>query len=143
MTNKPRIPDFVVDYLEERKLKGISPYGFMNYVQEHISDTGTKPVYDYLFKDKDFENHQKTVAIFLVEGTDGIEIESSKKYLVRIKNVIEEKSYLSYDEYFGGWFFTSKYTHQRYRAKHTKGELKRAGFGGVFDNPMFEVEEVV
>lgn len=40
------------------------------------------------------------------------------------------------------WFFASNERIEGFRTKHTRKELEKAGFGEVFDNPMFEIEEV-
>lgn len=40
------------------------------------------------------------------------------------------------------WFFSGESEPEDFRTKHTRKQLEIGGFGDVFNNPMFEVEEV-
>ena len=63
------------------------------------------------------------------------------KYLVKCKNVMKDSSFLKYDSIVGRWYFGMKSDSIEIHLYHTKEELEAGGFGGVFDNPMFEVVE--
>lgn len=65
----------------------------------------------------------------------GYEVEQEKKYTVRVK---ANKQPLSYNG-FTGYLFGNKGICE---TQFTKRELIDAGFGGVFGNELFEVEEV-
>lgn len=69
--------------------------------------------------------------IFTLQGKE-------KLYTVKIKSNKENPDYLVYTGSTYA-FYNSIYMKNR---RHTKAELEKAGYGGVFDNPMFEVEEV-
>ena len=72
---------------------------------------------------------------------DGYEVEKEKRYLVKMKGIEKEKCYLNYN--FGGvWLFYNQENFYGYRAHHTRKELEEAGFGEVFNSPLFEVQEV-
>lgn len=71
---------------------------------------------------------------------DGYTVEKEKKYLVKIKGDIQE-NILVYGYGVKRYFFSS-YMYGNRRTYHTKEELEAGGFGGVFDNPIIEVEEV-
>ena len=72
---------------------------------------------------------------------DGYEVEKEKRYLVKMKGIEKEKCYLNYN--FGGvWLFYNQENFYGYRAHHTRKELEGAGFGEVFNSPLFEVQEV-
>ncbi len=71
---------------------------------------------------------------------DGYTVEKEKRYLVKIKGDIQE-NILVYGYGVKRYFFSS-YMYGNRRTYHTKEELEAGGFGGVFDNPMIEVEEV-
>ena len=40
------------------------------------------------------------------------------------------------------WLFASIYETDHQRGSHTRKQLEEAGFGDVFNSPLFEVEEV-
>lgn len=82
-------------------------------------------------------NNQEAFALAWING---YEVEKEKKYLVKIKGDIQE-NILVYGYGVKRYFFSS-YMYGNRRTYHTKEELEAGGFGGVFDNPMIEVEEV-
>lgn len=103
----------------------------------------------------DFENKCKTsrVANWINENNDAIQTlidmrqfgykveEVEERYLVKMKGVEENKSYLCYNAN-GNWLFGKKHNLDRSRTHHTRRELESAGFGNVFKSPLFEVLEV-
>lgn len=73
----------------------------------------------------------------------GYEVEKEPRYAVSIKGIKVDKGFLNYDRFSNTWSFEDDDTGvDRFRAIHTRKELEKAGFGEVFDNPMFEIEEV-
>lgn len=72
----------------------------------------------------------------------GYEVKEETKYKVRIKGVSESKNYLNLDVDNKWYFLASEYEVKGFETKFTRQQLEEAGFGEVFDNPMFEVEEV-
>ena len=73
----------------------------------------------------------------------GYEVEKEARYAVSIKGIKVDKGFLNYDKFSNTWSFEDDDTGvDRFRAIHTRKELEKAGFGEVFDNPMFEIEEV-
>ena len=71
----------------------------------------------------------------------GYEVEKEKRYKVRVKGV-HFNSGLIFDKTNKKWFFSSIYEVDHQRGHHTRKELEQAGFGDVFNCPLFEVEEV-
>ena len=65
----------------------------------------------------------------------GYEVEKEKRYWVKLK-AVDQYLVSVKDENFLG-FLQSKL-----RSKFTRKQLEEAGFGDVFDSPLFEVEEV-
>lgn len=64
-----------------------------------------------------------------------------EKYTVKMKNVCHPD--LGYNIMHGVYsFYNREHNHSGIRYEHEKPELEKAGFGDVFDNPMFEVVEV-
>lgn len=64
------------------------------------------------------------------------------RYLVKLKGVIEGVKVLKYDVHNSTWYMGLLQEYPCIKSFHTKRELEAGGFRGVFDNPMFEVEEV-
>ena len=71
----------------------------------------------------------------------GYTVEKEKRYKVRVKGV-HFNSGLIFDETNKKWFFSSIYEVDHQRGYHNRKELEEAGFGEVFNSPLFEVEEV-
>ena len=110
----------------------------------HVSRTG----WGYYLKDNngrdlkdlsegfELENRKRLINAIL----DGYEIEKEKRYLVKVKGHIHE-NILVYGYGVKRYFFSSSLEGNK-RAKHTRKEIEDAGFGEVFNSPLFEVEEV-
>lgn len=79
--------------------------------------------------------------LFVRAWVNGCHIEKEKRYLVKAKGVYLN-SCLVFDKRNKKWFFSSIYEIDHQIGHHTRKELEDAGFGGVFNSPLFEVEEV-
>lgn len=71
----------------------------------------------------------------------GYKIKKEKRYLVKMKNLRALFCYLGYIPDEGYWTLMASGGKSTV-IKHTRKELEEAGFGEVFDSPLFEVEEV-
>lgn len=71
---------------------------------------------------------------------DGYTVEKERRYLVKIKGVA--CPYLNHDTINELWFYNQKIEGAYTKTQHTRKELEEAGFGEVFNSPLFEVEEV-
>ena len=72
---------------------------------------------------------------------DGYEDEEEKRYLVKMKGMSEENTYLTFR--FGHTWMLSNFEEcEEFRLHHTLKELENANFGWVFDCPGIEIEEV-
>lgn len=71
----------------------------------------------------------------------GYTVEKEKRYLVKMKNLRALFCYLAYIPDEGYWTFMAS-GGKSIVIKHTRKELEEAGFGEVFNSPLFEVEEV-
>ena len=72
----------------------------------------------------------------------GYEVEKEPRYTVRIKGITSKRNCLNYFVEDGKWYINDEVGSVAVRTQHTRKELEQGGFGEVFDNPMFEVEEV-
>ena len=59
-----------------------------------------------------------------------------------MKGLISNYSVLKYKSLDNSWFMGSEQEYEFFKFKHTKEELEKAGFGEVFNSPLFEIEEV-
>lgn len=116
------VPKFIADWYDYAKKQNFS----LSSALEHWSMS------EEVEKWFSYSYNQET---FARAWLDGYEVEKEKLYTVK---VVGTGQYLveRYEEQ--GYVFI--YT--EYPLSFTKSELEAVGFGGVFDNPMFEVVEV-
>lgn len=127
-TKKVTVPQFVADWIEKIKGKGEPLY----YALDH-----TPPEEVDLWFCEDEVNRQNILARAWL---DGYTVEE-KRYKVKVKGVYFNSG-LVFDKTNKKWFFSSIYEVDHQRGHHTRKELEEAGFGEVFNSPLFEVEEV-
>jgi hypothetical protein len=84
---------------------------------------------------------KKNEETFALAWINGYEVEKEKRYRVKMKG-IDKTSYLNHDILKKTWFFSIEHDGFTVRTHHTRKELEDAGFGEVFNSPLFEVEEV-
>lgn len=84
-----------------------------------------------------FNNNSENFALAWIFGYD---VEKEKRYFVKIKGVA--CPYLNHDTINELWFYNQKIEGTYTKNQHTRKELEEAGFGEVFNSPLFEVEEV-
>lgn len=71
----------------------------------------------------------------------GYEVEEEKRYLVKMKGMSEENTYLTFR--FGHTWMLSNFEEcEEFRLHHTRKELEESDFGWVFDCEGVEVQEV-
>ena len=132
--NKPVIPKFVANWYEEHK--GDLEYNIWEYLYDWHNQ-----------KDDDFKkwmnnSSNKTFQTLVNMHQFGYTVEEEHKYNVKFKGISGELNYLNYNSEIQKWYFASSSEIGMVRAKFTRKELEYAGFGEVFNSPLFEVEEV-
>lgn len=80
--------------------------------------------------------------LFARAWLDCYTVEEEHKYNVKFKGISGELNYLNYNSEIQKWYFSSNSEIGMVRTKFTRKELEYAGFGEVFNSPLFEVEEV-
>lgn len=122
-SQKPIIPQFVADWIEESKTvaAGTLKGAYIN-APEKVR---------FWWSGDNVAN----VQVFARAWLDGYELEEEKRYVVKIP-VVNQYLVRVKDENFLG-FLTSKL-----RTYFTRKELEDAGFGWVFDCPGVQIEEV-
>lgn len=121
-----KVPQFVADFIAEQKKLGHT----LSYsIDASMSDRVAEWYWD-------------NSELFARAWLDGYEVEEEKRYLVKMKGIVNALSFLSYHKNGDIWTVTDKNNSDGHRAHHTRKELEEAGFGWVFDCPGVEIEEV-
>lgn len=128
---KPEIPQCAIDVIEEAKKQGYSLFKAMNIndKSEEFRDWIEKP------------ENQETFARAWIEGYEVKKV-TEKRYTVKLKELRDISSALRYHKEEDYWEFGSDNEYGPFRTAHTCKELEKGGFGAVFNNPLFEVEEI-
>lgn len=136
---KVTVPQFVADWIEYCKENHLTITGAFEPVSEHgigLAETFKGSAYKCTRWALDNQN------LFARAWLDGYEIEEEKRYLVKMKGVSEHSNYLNYDSIDDEWYLTDDENGPAVSTYHTRKQLEEAGFGEVFNSPLFEVEEV-
>lgn len=123
---KVMIQRFIADWIVQAKEDGYNIAGAINEAPRGAVD-------DWL----ELEN----VDIFAEAWINGYTIEKEKRYTVKMKNLRALFCYLAYIPDEGYWTFMAS-GGKSIVIKHTRKELEKAGFGEVFNSPLFEIEDV-
>lgn len=118
------IPMFAADFITEQKKLGHT----LSYS------------IDACMSDRVAEWYWDNSELFVRAWIDGYEVEK-KRYLVKIKGV-GDVSFLNHDLQSDSWLINNGDNGKIFKTHHTHKELEEAGFGEVFNSPLFEVEEV-
>ena len=124
------VPQFVADYIEFKKSYDFHVYGAMRVIEDHYD----KRVPEWFY--------EKNIETFIRAWIDGYEVEKEKRYLVKLKDVVCNSRVLRHNINEDTWFMSNEKNYTDLKSYHTRKELEEAGFGEVFNSPLFEVEEV-
>lgn len=128
---KPVVPPFVADYIKYAIENDWDLQDLFKYIEDEEDEKLLRWVYH--------ERNQETLAAAWINGYT---VEKEKRYLVKIKGIDSKSCYL---KRVGNKWIISTSDECRYmyiHTAHTQKELEKAGFGEVFNSPLFEVEEV-
>lgn len=130
---KVKVPQFVADWYEE--VKDDFDYKLWNAIYKYVSGQGSKI--------SDWINVTEDAFLTLVNMHQfGYIVDKEKHYMVKMKNVLKMYSVLNLSKRSKKWYFSNSDESPLYRTKFTRKEIEDAGFGEVFNSPLFEVEEV-
>ena len=125
-----KVPQFVADVIEGAKEQSVELEDAFEYVWE----VATGELREWFRK---LENRNNFARAWL----DGYEVEKEKRYLVKMKGMSEENTYLTFR--FGHTWMLSNFEEcEEFRLHHTRKELEEADFGWVFDCEGIELEYV-
>lgn len=122
---KPVVKQFVADFITEQKKLGHT----LSYS------------IDACMSDRVAEWYWDNSELFAQAWIFGYTVEE-KKYRVNVKNVWTRQGTLNRSKGTGVFIFSNPEENSLYDTKFTGKELEEAGFGEVFNSPLFEVEEV-
>lgn len=124
--NKPVIPKFVADFIAEQKKLGHT----LSYsIDASMSDRVAEWYWD-------------NSELFALAWIFSYKIEEEKRYLVKVKGICGNHETLNREKHSNKWLFSDREENSLYGTHHTRKELEDAGFGEVFNSPVFEVVEV-
>lgn len=132
--HKPAVPQFVADWYE--KHKNDFEFAVFNYL--YIFDRQDESDFKRWFKDRRTEPFQILVNMHQF----GYTVEKEKRYIVKVKNIGDGWEYLKWNSVQQYWYFGNKKRLDDVRLYHTLENLQKGGFGNVFVNPLFTIEEV-
>ena len=133
---KVAVPQFVADWIKKCKtFEHLISLSFalnpISWEENRLSDE----CIDWL---KSTSNQETFARAWL----DGYTFEKEKRYLVKMKGMNKSSTILKLDEITGSWYLGEDAEYSYTKTAHTRKELEEAGFGEVFNSPLFEVEEV-
>ena len=132
-SKKVTVPQFVADWYE--KNKGSFDYNLWQY----LTDWEEIEPSDF----KNWINEECNIFQTLVNMHQfGYTVDKEKRYFVRLKGIIDNFRLLRHNSQTNTWTIGSEEQCFNVSRVHTRKELEEAGFGEVFDSPLFEVEEV-
>lgn len=134
---KVKVPQFVADWYKEHKDN--LEYNIWDWMKYNLEPKKQENVIFSQWLDKTVN---KPVETLIKMKLYGYEVEKEKRYLVKMKRINGYGRYLNKALLSEEYFFASDNEICGYRTKHTRKELEEAGFGEVFNSPLFEVEEV-
>lgn len=129
---KPVVPQFVADLIEEARTYEWDLDDLFEHISEYSGDSEVS-IWFYTLGNID---------VLARAWLDGYEVEKEKRYLVKMKSMDKEFTMLKFDKIRNTWYLGNDTEYSYTKVKHTRKELKEAGFGWVFDCPGIEIEEV-
>lgn len=130
---KVTIPQFVADLIEYAK---DHDWDLEDTFQNIAGEADDSNIYRWYY------TKSENMDTFARAWLDGYEVEKEHKYNVKFKGISGGLNYLNYNSEIQKWYFASSSEIGMVRTKFTHEELEYAGFGEVFNSPLFEVEEV-
>ena len=131
------VPQFVADWYEE--YKDNLEYNILDWTKYNLEPKKRENVIFSQWLGKTVNNPVETLIKMKLYG---YEVEKEKRYLVKMKGMDKEFTMFKLDKIRGSWYFGNDTEYSYTKTTHTRKELEEAGFGEVFNSPLFEVEEV-
>ena len=130
---KQVVPQFVADWYEDIVDEF---YVVLERLVLNYKNNTDMPICKWFFETED------ALTILINMHQFGYTVEKEKRYLVKMKGLGTNFSFLNLNKAHNHWMFSSKNECDIYQVRHTRKELEEAGFGWVFDCEGIEIEEV-
>ena len=131
---KVQVPQFVADWIEVCK-EHLTSSLYLAMTPSFLKENNQS--FELILWIKKKENQETFARAWL----DGYTVEKEKRYRVKVKGVYFNTC-LIFEKENKKWLFSSIFEINHQIIHHTRKELEEAGFGEVFNSPLFEVEEV-
>lgn len=131
------IEQFVADWIKYCKNTGVTLKQALEVGEVVFYNYANQKDFKKLYEFMEDEDNQEIFAQAWLFGY----IITEARYLVKLKGVIDGTKVLKHNLNDDSWYMGISFEVKDLKDKHTKRELEEAGFGGVFGNPLFEVEE--
>lgn len=134
--NKPKVPQFIVDWYEENK--DDFEYSIWEYILRWNSQKNSE------FHEWMNHSNNKPLQTLVNMHQFGYTVEKEPKYTIKVKAVLGQylgRYYLNNEE-LTPQFIRTQLTGKEKLPTFTRKELEEAGFGWVFDCEGIEIEEV-
>lgn len=140
----------MIEQLDEPQ-KVVIPKFVAEWYEEH-KDSLEFSIFDYVYRIN--EKEESVFKKWFVDSTTrpfqilvnmhqfGYEVDEEPKYIVKMKGVSSLFRYLKYSLLTEKWYMGNDTENEDVKKTHTRKEIEDAGFGEVFNSPLFEVEEV-
>lgn len=135
---KQVVPQFVADWYEEHKDDFETELFQCIYKMPNIFEMNKLSKFEEWLIDE----HTKPFQTLVNMHQFGYEVEKEKRYIVKMKGMDKDFTILKLDKIRGSWYLGEGTEYSYTKTAHTRKDLEEAGFGDVFDSPLFEVEEV-
>ena len=129
---KVKVPQFVANYIKKYK-EELS-------VREAISKSYATFEVDKWLAELDEDGNFINQNSFALAWINGYEVEKEKLYKVKMRGLLKNHSYLNHFIPNDGWLFHNSDQTHSHKVTFTRKELEEAGFGEVFNSPLFEIE---
>ena len=129
---KVKIPKFVAECIEYAQA---SDWDLEDVFLNIANKPDTSDISEWFYT-------QGNMDVIALARLDGYEIEPEKRYTVKMKGMNLECEYLYFGECSQTWKFKEENAFGEFRTCHTEKELRKDGFGWVFNCPGIEVKEV-
>lgn len=129
----PEVPQYVIDWYEENKDN--LDYNLWNFIMDWDEQEPSEFI-------NWFNRSNEAFKTIVNMKQFGYKIKEEKKYLVKLKGVIDGTKVLKHNMNDDSWYLGISFESKDLKDIHTKEELEAGGFSEVFENPLFEVKEV-
>jgi hypothetical protein len=131
---KVTVPQFVADWYEKHKYD--LEYNIWKYIFNWEKQEKSE------FHKWMNQANNKPLQTIVNMHQFGYEVEEEPKYIVKMKGISSLFRHLKYNLLTEKWYMGNDTENEEVKKTHTRKEIEDAGFGEVFNSPLFEIEEV-